>query len=341
MNKTNTLNTISDLIMHMYGLYSDGESIKALSEHCNVPIKFVRKFILSLLNHPIISNWISSKDFHDKNDPDNTINEAFRDHERAITKAILSGKCDNWRWKIDLYGVSSEYLLSLTALEYASIKDLGEADFLFNPNSVFEIKNNLAKKSNEIRSNLDEIQKAIDNKQAIEFSYKQKDGTFVLKRGYPIEIFTNVSDNWTYFSLENGDFCRLDKVKSLYNDVENCGSYPESTSDPYIKYVWGSSYKNSDKPEHVKVRIEDATRNILQKIRNDTRHRSGICKFYEKDGKYYYEDDIIGMNEFKRWLRSFGSSVQVLEPQYVRDDMIKSAEIALEYYAASEEWKGL
>ncbi len=338
MNNNSTLNTANNLIMHMYG--NEG-SLTSLSVNCNVPVEFVRKFIRSLLKNPILSEWISANGFHDETAPDNSVAEAFRDNEILHSKALLSGEYDDWSWKIELYGLKSDYLLSLTALEYASLKDFIRPDFSFKRNAVFEIKNSLAKSSKWLHTNLHVIQEAILDKKAIEFTYKQKDGKIVLKCGFPIAVFTNVSDNWIYFSLDNGHNYRLDWVGSLSTNVIGDCPLPKIIENPYKDYIWGASYTNNAKPEHVKVLIADATRNVLQKIKNDTRHRSGICNLYELDGRYYYEDDIIGLDEFKRWLRSFGSSVQVLEPKYVREEIITSTKKTLEYYAESEAWKNV
>ena len=63
-----------------------------------------------------------------------------------------------------------------------------------------------------------------------------------------------------------------------------------------------------------------------------------MCKLYEEGEFYYYEDDIIGLGEFQRWLRSYGSSIQVIEPKELRDDIINAAKTGLEFYAMSESW---
>lgn len=91
----------------------------------------------------------------------------------------------------------------------------------------------------------------------------------------------------------------------------------------------------------MKLRIKENTSNIISKIKNDTRHRQATCKLYQKGEHFYYEDDIIGIDEFHRWLRSYGSSIQVLEPARLREKIIAAAETTLDYYSWVEKWKDL
>ena len=55
-------------------------------------------------------------------------------------------------------------------------------------------------------------------------------------------------------------------------------------------------------------------------------------KLYKDGNYYYYEDDILGMPDFRRWLRSYGSSITVLEPQTLIDEIIESTRKTLSYY---------
>ena len=131
----------------------------------------------------------------------------------------------------------------------------------------------------------------------------------------------------------------MDRITSPIRQIKSSGNYPDVKENESEKYLWGSYADENAKPEHVKIAIKGSTQNLIRKIKNDVRHREGIGSFYEKDGEYYYEDDIIGMSEFKRWLRSYGSSILVIEPNTLREDMIKTADYVLEYYKKSKDWK--
>ena len=45
---------------------------------------------------------------------------------------------------------------------------------------------------------------------------------------------------------------------------------------------------------------------------------------YEKDDCLYYEDIVYGIEGFKNYIFSYGSSAIVLEPKHLQDDIIKS-----------------
>ena len=82
-------------------------------------------------------------------------------------------------------------------------------------------------------------------------------------------------------------------------------------------------------------------KDTIKKIKNDTLHRKNTVSLYEKNGMYYYEDDIIGIGEFQRWIRGYGSSIQVIEPAALKAKMIAAAQKTLEYYEHVDEWKDL
>ena len=60
--------------------------------------------------------------------------------------------------------------------------------------------------------------------------------------------------------------------------------------------------------------------------------RSETGKLYANGDYYYYEDDILGIPDFRRWLRSYGSSITVLEPQSLIDEITKNTKKTLFYY---------
>ena len=72
--------------------------------------------------------------------------------------------------------------------------------------------------------------------------------------------------------------------------------------------------------------------NNIEKIKSDTVLRIETGKLYKDDEYYYYEDDILGMPDFRRWLRSYGSSITVLEPQTLIDEITENTKKTLSYY---------
>lgn len=87
-----------------------------------------------------------------------------------------------------------------------------------------------------------------------------------------------------------------------------------------------------EEPVHVKLQIYEDTSNIIEQIRKDTYRRAyaglygpveNTSQGHDSPNVYYYEDDILGINSFKRWVRKFGSSIVVLEPKELAYDIYK------------------
>ena len=131
--------------------------------------------------------------------------------------------------------------------------------------------------------------------------------------------------------MEN-NYYRIDRIKSQIKILSESFDLEQYHPSPYQKYFWGSEYKDHGEPVHVKLRISTGTTNILTKIKNDTSLRAETCKLYQKDNYYYYEDDILGIQDFRRWLRSYGSSITVIEPQSLINEIIEGANKTLSYY---------
>ena len=338
---THTFDIISSLLSLIKS--EDFESdITALSSSCEIPLGFTRKFILQLMNNTILSSCLDGTD-PDNPDPESSVMELFSDEKERFSAELLAGKYDDVIWSLDLRILNhdDDQLLGLSALEYGALQNLSGTELPLKHSSVFEQKDNITKISKSARKNQEIIQNAITGRHAISFLYRDVEGNLESHQGFPINIFTNVSDNWVYFELANDYTFRLDRITSAVKELKNYGPFPVITDDPKKKYMWGSYYDARIEPEHVKIVVTDVNPNLIQKIRNDIRHREGLCKFYQEGDFYYYEDDIIGMKEFKRWLRGYGSSIQVIEPAYVREEIIASANKALLYYAMSDSWNNL
>ena len=58
-----------------------------------------------------------------------------------------------------------------------------------------------------------------------------------------------------------------------------------------------------------------------------------MIEIYQKDDEtFVYEDDLRGMSDFAKYLRRFGRSVKVLEPESLRKMMLDDVERLEEVY---------
>lgn len=341
MNNTKTYDLISNVISSMNS-YENDSSIKSMALSCNVPIEYMRKLMLSILNNQILQECINVINDFDSNH-DSSFMERYLEHPDIYSNNLLKGDYDELLWEINLniLDFSESELLSLSQIEYVAITLLGEDILSIKRGSVFEKKDTINPISPAIRKNQEIIQTAINNKQELVFSYKKADGTLSTKRCFPKEIFANISDNWLYFcSTENKSY-RLDRISHSCMVVKSDSPYPYVNEDPNQKYLWGIYKNEDDKPVHVKLKIYPETKNLISKISRDVRLRKETCKLYQEDDFYYYEDDIIGIHKFQRWLRGYGSSIEVIEPVSLRDTVIEQAKRTLSYYSVSKKWLDL
>ncbi len=100
--------------------------------------------------------------------------------------------------------------------------------------------------------------------------------------------------------------------------------------------VWGFDFNSAlnnkgefIKPTRVKVIFYDEA-NVINKAKRDLTYRNPISLSVDKNGNLVYEDDIYGIDAFLRWIYSFGSSVQILEPKCLIDRVIKEISSRLE-----------
>ena len=87
---------------------------------------------------------------------------------------------------------------------------------------------------------------------------------------------------------------------------------------------------STEEPERVKIRFRDSF-NIMDKLRSKFKCRTKYT-LTKMDGYIYYEDEIRGASDLAKLLRSFGSSLEVIEPESLRKRMRDSAARSIERY---------
>ena len=87
-------------------------------------------------------------------------------------------------------------------------------------------------------------------------------------------------------------------------------------------YSWGMD--NDGNITDIKLRISK-TANVAEKIKFELRNRK-YGEWEDVDENYcYYTDKILGVGSFKAWLRNYGSSVMVMEPISLAEEMYDAA----------------
>jgi hypothetical protein len=170
---------------------------------------------------------------------------------------------------------------------------------------------------------------AIENRKKLKVKYKTryKTSDFLIE---PLRIVYYEIDNMVYIiGQHNGRIAtyRLDRMIEIKATNERFEPIGVEHVESLLEYSWGMEQGNLF---NVKVKFLDEA-NVIYKVKRDLSHRKNK-KITEYEGYIIYEDTIAVINSFKRWLRSYGSSAIVLEPEELRNDMIRSAEQCLSYY---------
>lgn len=340
-----------ELISNVIALINSEEYVSTITNISNslkMPIQYIRRTILSLLNNQVLQTCIRTQDDYETDDEEATFIEEYLESPEDITNELLDGVYDDTVWNIDLRILDSDdqVLLPLTHLEYGILKSLGEDIISLRRGSIFEKKETVNPILPSVQKCREVIQDAIYVGKQVHFSYpkfneesnKYEPHTVTC---FPQDIITNISDNWIYMQSTELKLYRLDRIIPPCRIVNNSPAFPGITEVKNKKYIWGAFSKRDDTPVHVKLRIAPETGNIVSKIKRDTALRNATNKFYQDGNFYYYEDDIIGIEEFQRWLRGYGSSIVVIEPASLRDSITQRAQQALVLYEASKTWEDL
>ena len=262
--------------------------------------------------------------------------ESF-EYSREFEKELRAGKYD------DVEIACSVPFQKDVSVELSNQELVALSDFLKSRNykllgrrENFLIKNNLSEINDHDYRIMQKLSVYIDAKKPCRVVYITRDKNLLSDELYPLKIVFDVENNFTYLAFYNDDlkFCRLDRIKQVEDSVKNM-PFDESKMQEInerLKILWGAEMSD---PVNVKLKIYDE-QGAYQRVKHDLGskaegHLTGPYKSSEGD-YYIYEDKVIGIYKFAAWVRSYGSSVIVLEPDSLARMMIESAKKKLDYY---------
>lgn len=328
MKTNNNFDTIG-LIISLILSESFTASVESLACACNMPNQQMRKYLSVIFdNQNLLTHLSPSPKSDDDNEEDEFINIA-----QDFLSRIISGNADTHPiYLIDMDNFTDEYvLLPITSVEAGYISNTYPQLIQNQRVSLFETKDTLDSVPKPILEKYDIVQNAISQNKKIEFKYKSPKFDLAEIICSPAAVIQNLTTNILYIKDTDNNYYRIDRIKSkihIMSEVSDLGHYSPS---PYQKYFWGNEYQEHGEPLHVRLRISAGTTNIIQKIKSDTALRS-TGKLYKDGDFYYYEDDVLGMPDFRRWMRSYGASITVLEPQTLIEEITENTKKTLSYY---------
>lgn len=142
--------------------------------------------------------------------------------------------------------------------------------------------------------------------------------------------------------IDTEDMVSADEKGAMESAIEVLKDTPNDIyqSPEYIRIYNESFSLSTEAPQHVVVEVKEFG-NLrhkfevlkLQRNRFEIRSEMQPAKIYQKDDEtFVYEDDIRGMSDFAKYLRRFGRSVKVLEPESLRKMMLDDVERLEEVY---------
>ncbi len=303
-------------------------SIRSISEHLNVPLQQMRQDFKEILHFPAIQPHILCDDtyFYDC---------LTEDQKQYMRRDLLAGIYDDVSFSLDGYELGfdlNSILFPILPIEQLALKDQCP-EFVQKSSNLMGVysKKSLSGLSAKQMSYAAKIETAIQSHKGLELRRHTSKGMMSFQI-MPKSIFRDTFENTIYCIDSNGYAHPLDTIFSL----TVISGFETDSTHLLTDYMWGISYHPDEQVEDVTLIIENATTNLIEKIKADTSRRVYGALKKMPDGTYIYTDKVLGMDAFKRWLRSYGSSVIVQKPKYLALEMYESARKMYEVYETME-----
>ncbi len=306
------LNTILSLFQAKRARYS----VKEIAFLLDAPVAVVRKDFVNLHNNvecgiTFYSNEIEEDEFEDM----------IADFE--------SGKYDDVALMAQTTELS-DVTLALTQMELACLDEFLDGNPYKSGKHVNYVTKPLYYQARaNMQVKVEEMQNLIEDGASIRIHYKAKSGNILFLDIHPLRLVHNALDDLYYIvTVQNDEMVsyRLDKVRRFEVLEEEVPAGNPSVLDK-LPQIWGMEIGEA---EYVKIFIRDEG-DVVRKVRRDLADRvNGV--WTEVENGFIFEDEVIGINHFRNWLNSYGSSVLVMEPVSLRNYIIESAKQRLSKY---------
>lgn len=302
-------------------------TLRELSEITGFPLTLVQRDMTQLLDNNTVKESLMFAEA-DNIEKDEWINDLRSGKESVCDVKFCLLK--DYFWDFDEGEASPVDLSPFEKNVFAKVVHRsGVSDAVWVKDTWKEDNSRLEKLSNALRG-------IIERGNRITFTYDYRGVETVCKDYSPVSIYETTENRQLYLvgydEEEKADVKRLDCISELKEQKEKAVQRgPEGLE--FLEYIWEAD-ASLDERVDVKIKIFNNTKNIIPKIKvvADGRKHAKLYPEEGNDAVWYYEDTVCGMNSFRRWLRSFGASVVVLEPLRLAEEMYQSAVRRLEKY---------
>lgn len=313
-------------------------TLSQISKLMQVPLHVLHEDLWAVMNSARFQNWISmlpveallyEKETESFSDHEVFFSELDENQKKEIRDALFDGKYDDNRTFV-LTDESDQFSYCPVNQEERLALHNYYPELLEKRHQMkYYTKKSHLSLSKEQKLFLNLINMAIGDQHGIQVELKNSS----LLELIPVKIFFDREEEMVYCLGSNGKrflLHEVSKIKILQNISKTEVDLPE------IEYVWGADYEKDEEIVHVKIWINYMIPNLISKIEADVAGRKYGKLTKNEDGTYLYEDDILGIEAFKRWVKSYGASMVVLEPKSLAREIYESAKEGVKIYRAKE-----
>ncbi len=304
-------------ILSLFGMEDAEYSISELAELLNIPVMTVREDILKL---------------HENEDFDTCFipTDDECEYDLSDRKEVLSGKLDDVRFMAE-NTFQSDFVIPLTQVELECLNAFLEDNQYFRGTVYknYDIKPLPNFNQTRMLEKVAEFNQLIRQGETIHILYRKGNTSRIRHRIKPLKVVEDSTEQRFYIvTVQEGNLraFRLDRILE-YEIAQEKIEIDDLSPLELLPNVWGMEI---NKPVHVKIKILNEAK-VQEKVRKDLECRTN-GSFTQEGDVLYFEDDVIGINSFKRWLYGYGSSVLVVEPKSLRDAIADSVRRRLEFY---------
>lgn len=326
------VNNIIQFISH-----NQGSSIAQISANTGINRQLVRKFIINIYRSPFGGIFIYFVGYSDKEDIE------------SINIEILDNVL---KWHIDTTRMNKVPVEMLTAKEMTILISLLKSTQNSKIQSIshrllnaVEEDTYIFMKKPSVHSDdlfqfeyYQTVKNAIIKCRMIRILYQNKEQKFDLLLK-PLGWLFEPSNGFWYLIAQNDE----DKIFPYkVNRIKIVTLLPDIFEKPegfnlnyYAENVWGMEMNSI---ESVKILFKNEG-NVVAKCKEKLQG-NGKIKILE-NGSLLFEGEIKGIQSFTSWLRGLGSSVKIIYPEWLKQDIIKSYKKVIENYKNINQYQEL
>ncbi len=264
--------------------------------------------------------------------------EIREEEDNEFLLSLYEGTRNDVPLKILYHKRDEQFSVELTAFERMILTEYLKKHNMDNimPNRKDIYIKNMSTPDYSIYTKLTKINDAIRNEKAIEIlctnEYTKKMERLTI---FPLKVVSLFSDSEYYVVAICDDanliynIGNINEINVTKKDILVSDDLKSQILEEY-DYRWGTGVNEGVFDFELKIYNEADLFNRLRKRLSSRKYGK-----WEEHGDYaVYTDKVIDYSALKQWVMSYGSSVRVVKPQRLANDIVKSAEDRLKKYEA-------